>query len=458
MAPKLNPALRSFWQTKARYRVLYGGRASSKSHDAAGNIVRLARLGRFRFLCARQFQNKISESVYTLIKSKIEAFKWQKFFKLTRDKIICTETGTEFLFYGIWRSIDEIKSLEGIDVLWIEEAHNLSKEQWEILAPTIRKQGSEIWIIFNPRLASDFVYKNFVINPPKGALVRHINYTENPFLSRTMIEMIEDSRDKDPERFRHIYLGEPITDDGRAVIKQSWVRAAIDAHLMIDGMEDGDSQLGFDIADAGDDECAIVRRKGVVVREIDKWSSNENELLKSCSRAYNCALYNDSSIIYDCVGIGATAGSKFEELNDIKSANDKYYEIEHTGFNAGGGVKNPDYLYDENGHVTNKDKFANSKAQEWWYVADRFRATYEHVNGIAEHDPADMISISSECSHLDLLIDELTTPRRDYDPAGRDKVESKKDLAKRGIASPNVADALIMAYYKREKSLADLFF
>ncbi len=99
---------------------------------------------------------------------------------------------SEFLFYGLWRHITEIKSIESIDILWSEESHALTEAQWEVLEPTIRKEGSECWIIFNPNLVSDFVWQNFVVDPPANTLIRHINYNENPFLSQTALDVIAD--------------------------------------------------------------------------------------------------------------------------------------------------------------------------------------------------------------------------------------------------------------------------
>ena len=114
--PTLNPVLKSFWLKKARNKVLYGGRGSSKSWDAAGFAVFLASNYKLRFLCARQFQNKIEESVYSLLKVQIERFGLISQFRILDNKIIHKKTGSEFLFYGLWRHIDEVKSLEGIDV------------------------------------------------------------------------------------------------------------------------------------------------------------------------------------------------------------------------------------------------------------------------------------------------------------------------------------------------------
>ena len=181
----LNPALEQFWTTPARIKVLYGGRSSSKSWDAAAVAILSARWTRLKFLCCRQYQNKIEESVYTLLKFQIYRFGVQDEYEILRNKIIHRVTGSEFVFYGLWLHLDEIKSMEGIDVCWIEEAASLKEEQWKILNPTLRKQGSEFWIVFNPYLVTDFIYRRFILKPPKNCLVRKINYDENPFLSDT---------------------------------------------------------------------------------------------------------------------------------------------------------------------------------------------------------------------------------------------------------------------------------
>ena len=128
--PTLNPALRSFWTAPARGRVLYGGRSSSKSWDAAGFAIFLASTLKVRFCCARQFQNKIAESVYTVLKLQIERFGLAAEFDITDRSIVHKTTGSEFIFYGLARNLQEIRSLEDVDVLWIEEAHFLTKEQW----------------------------------------------------------------------------------------------------------------------------------------------------------------------------------------------------------------------------------------------------------------------------------------------------------------------------------------
>lgn len=445
--PTLNPNLRPFWETRSRNKVLYGGRASSKSWDAAGHAVRLADNYKLKFLCVRQLQNKIEESVYSLLKIQIERFQLQHRFRVLENKIINTATGSEFLFYGLWRHVDEIKSIESVDVLWSEESHGLTKTQWEILEPTIRKEGSEVWLLFNPQLVSDFVWRNFVVDPPPNTVLRKINYTENPFLSQTALDVINAHKERDPDTFAHVYLGEPRSDDDTSVIKSAWVLSSIDAHKLIPEMADGRPVLGYDVADDGDDANATILRSGSVAVHSDMWKGLEDQLLKSCTRAYHTAQQASAHIVYDSIGVGASAGGKFNELNDANKNN----KLTHAGFNAGGKVLRPDAIYGDT-KIKNKDFFANIKAQMWWQVADRFRLTHQVIEAIKNGTKPptfkadELISISSDLKHLEQLKMELSIPLRDFDNNGRVKVESKKDLKKREVPSPNLADAFIMAY------------
>lgn len=453
--PTLNPVLQDFWLARinergelVRNRVLHGGRASSKSWDAAGFAIFLACNLKIKVLCARQFQNKIEESVYSLLVLQIERFRLQRQFRILDNKIIHKRTGSEFIFYGLWRHISEIKSLEGIDICWLEEAHALTEDQWKVLEPTVRKEGSQFWIIFNPILSTDFAWRRFVINPPPGTLVRQINYLENPFLSQTMIDVIAAAEEEDHEEYEHIYLGIPRDDDDSVVIKRSWVMAAIDAHIAL-GIEPlGQSRVGFDVADDGGDKNALIHALGPLATWSDMWKGGEDELLKSATRARDAAAQRDADLVYDSIGVGAGVGAKVNELNAPGSI------VRHTGFNAGGAVTNPEKVYARSHPPkTNKAMFANAKAQAWWSIADRLRNTFNAVKRGADFDQADMIFISSEIDHLPLLIDELCTPKRDFDNTGRVKVESKKDMSKSTRPggpkpSPNLADAFVMGFWQ----------
>ena len=446
--PTLNPALSDFWLTPARNRVLYGGRSSSKSWDAAGFAIFLAQHCRLRFLCTRQFQNRIEESVYTLLIVQIERFGLRDQFTIIKNKIVHKFTGTEFIFYGLWRNIEEIKSLEGVDIHWSEEAHLLSEEQWRIINPTLRNEGSQHWIIFNPRFVTDFVWKKFVVDPPADTIVREINYPENPFLSETILKIINELKEKDYDEYCHVYLGKPLSDDDKTIIKRKWLEACIDAHKKLGIQPEGVKRIGYDVADDGPDMNATTAVHGIVTVAVDEWKGGTDELMKSCKRVHLAAKIMHADIWYDGIGVGAGCGSNFQEINK-----DQGTRLIFKSFIAGNKVHKPDskYIHD----ILNKDFFSNIKAQAWWLVADRCRTTYNAVVNGQQFEEDELISISSDVNHLDKLIDELCTPFKDFDKAGRVKVEDKDDLDKRGIASPNLADSFIIAYNPKIQSLVN---
>lgn len=430
----LNPNLKDFWINdkgkliKARNRVLYGGRASSKSWEFAGRAAQIAQQYKTRFLCVRRYQNKIKDSVYTLIKNQISNFKFGGYDVMATE--IKHDNGSDFAFYGIERNTDEIKSFEGADVLWIEEAHNLTKEQWEILEPTIRKEGSEVWISFNPDLITDFIYQHFIVNPPRNTITRLVNYPENPFLSKTLLETIEEMKEQDFEQYQHVYLGQPRNNDDEAIIKRSWIESAVDAHIMLDLDLSGATTVGYDVADSGADKNAIALFNGAICEHIEEWKAEEDELDKSALKAWSFA--GNGKLIYDSIGVGAGVGAILKKAGKTKFSK----------FNAGAQVFKPRREYSPK--ITNGDKFENLKAQAWRDVADRLRNTHNAINKGMVYNASELISISSDIKDIEALKTELCSPHKDYSRRGLDMVESKKDLAKRGIASPNKADAFIM--------------
>lgn len=437
--PTLNPVLESFWRTPARNRVLYGGRDSTKSWDAAGMAIAMAQMCKLKFMCCRQFQNRIEESVYSLLKIQIERFGLTDDFIILNNKITHKHTGSEFIFYGLARNFAEVKSTEGVDILWIEEAQFLSAEQWRDLDPTIRKEGSQIWLVFNPKFVTDFVWKNFVVNPPDDTISRLINYTENPFLSNTSRKKIAAMKRKDKDGYDHVYGGEPLEDSDRVIIKRSWIMAAIDAHKKLGIAPTGSKRLGYDIADDGNDKNATVAAYGLLTMSVQEWQGQTDDLMGSCKRVHLQARQLQADIFYDNIGVGAFAGSKFKELNQTTRA-----RIRYKGFGAGEKKHKPDEEYQPG--IMNKDFFSNLKAQSWWLVADRFRNTYDAIHHDQQFEEHELISINGDIALLEQLIDELSTPRQDFDALGKVKVESKKDLKDREIDSPNLADAFIMAY------------
>ena len=164
-----------------RYKVLYGGRGSAKSWSVARSLLLLACQKPMRILCARETQKSIQESVHRLLKDQVELMGLQSFFDVQETKIV-GKNGSDFAFAGIrQQGVTNLKSFEGVDIVWVEEAQVVTRKSWDVLIPTIRKPGSEIWITFNPELDTDETYERFVLSPPDGALVLPVNWQDNPW-------------------------------------------------------------------------------------------------------------------------------------------------------------------------------------------------------------------------------------------------------------------------------------
>ena len=454
----LNGALTNFWGVTtsyrnikpSRYKVLYGGRASSKSHELCTMLILMAYKSKIRVLCTRAFQVKISDSVMALLTQKIDYLGLNQFFRIQRSKITC-KNGSEFLFYGLARNTEEIKGLEDIDICYVEEGQYITKDMFDILAPTIRKEGSEIWIAFNPKSYYDFVYQEFVLKDKPNRIVRKINYNENPFLSQTMKDEIESL--KDEEGFSNIYLGEPTADDSQSVFKREWLEVCINAYEVLKVLRDDFSIIGYDVADIGNDTNAIVLNDGGEITRIEEWHGKENELDKSTKRAISFFPQHSKSrhVNYDSIGVGAGVGVFLRVHKHQK-------EVEtFSAFVASAKVNNPRGRYKVLGSATqifNEDYFQNSKAQQWIYLADRAKATYNAITQKTPIKKEDILSFSASIkkSKIDELFKQLTQPKKEEQSERKIKIESKKDLLKRGIPSPNLADALIMATIKKRKS------
>ena len=146
-----------------RYKIYYGGRGAGKSWSFALTLLILGSSKRLRILCTREIQGSMKQSVHKLLSHCIENLGLERFYRVTREGIFGIN-GTEFIFHGLRHDPMQIKSLEGVDICWVEEAQKITNESWGILIPTIRKKNSEIWISFNPNLESEPTYQKFVLH------------------------------------------------------------------------------------------------------------------------------------------------------------------------------------------------------------------------------------------------------------------------------------------------------
>lgn len=190
----------------ARYKVLYGGRGSAKSWSVARALVVKGVEKPLRILCAREFQNSIQDSVHALLSDQIRAMGLDAHYDIQRTRIVGSN-GTTFGFEGLRHNITSIKSYEGADIAWIEEAQTVSKESWDILVPTIRKPDSEIWITFNPELDTDETWKRFVLTPPTNAKVLKVNWDSNPWFPDVLKQEKDDLKARDPDAYLTVWEG-----------------------------------------------------------------------------------------------------------------------------------------------------------------------------------------------------------------------------------------------------------
>jgi hypothetical protein len=203
---------------KWRYRVLAGGRNGYKDWSfAAANIERAVRIPT-RFLYTREVQKTIKGSSYQLLCDTIKRLNFNDYFDITRNEIRAKRNGSLFMFVGLNDLVaSDLKSMEGIDVCHIGEAENLTKNSADILFPTIRKPGSEIQIVFNPQFDDDFVYEFCINDPPENMICELVSYMDAPasFLSPEIKDEIERTKQRSPDDYKHIWLGEPRGQGGR---------------------------------------------------------------------------------------------------------------------------------------------------------------------------------------------------------------------------------------------------
>ena len=231
----IEPIRRVFLE-RWRYKVLWGGRGAGRSWGIAMALLCLGTQRPIRVLCVRELQNSIAESVHAVLKAMIGKLHLESFYEVQINKIIGhfpDGRRTEFFFEGIKNNVNKIKSYEGVEYCWVEEANKVSQNSWMILIPTIRKEvcpndhplpeewlekecpvcgteilQSEIWMSFNPELESDYTYDRFVKHPnKKNTLVVKMNWRDNPYFPRTLREEMEDLKARDYESYLNVWEG-----------------------------------------------------------------------------------------------------------------------------------------------------------------------------------------------------------------------------------------------------------
>lgn len=255
-----------------RYKVAYGGRGSSKSWGVARMLIARAYSGYEKILCCREFQGSIAESVIALLESQIHRMGLTKAFEIQAKKITCLTTGSVFLFEGLRANVTKIKSMEGITLVWAEEAEKILKESWKTLIPTIRAPGSEIWVTFNPDDDLDETYLRFVEDPPPDCYSVQVNFQLNPWFPEVLRLEMEYLKQKDYDEYLHVWEGKPRVAIKGAYFATQMTTAAMEGRI---GSVPHDPalpvQVSFDLGMGDSMILWFAQRHASEVRLIDCW-------------------------------------------------------------------------------------------------------------------------------------------------------------------------------------------
>lgn len=468
--PKFAPLYPHLEPKRKRYYVYHGGRCGLKSWGFAQAGILRSLDDPLKFLCAREIQKSMRESVHALLKDSIARLDVRSNFEIQNDRIINVNNGGVFNFVGLHNNTVNLKSYEGTHICWIEEAQSVTEKSWDDLDPTIRWElkdekgrtlrgengdalkAAEMWISFNPEDELDPTYVRFVANPRPNSLVIKTSWRDallyDWFPKDLQTQMLQMKREN-YKKYLHVWEGEPNSNYEDAIIQPEWFEAAIDAHIKKNWEVTGARIASFDPADTGDDRAACCRH-GYLIKYLDAWGNKE--LPESIQEAYFRASQNDCErLVYDADGLGAAMKVNLEK-------NETEYRLQADPFHGGMGPDEPDAPYPpynagtapDGGRIKlNKDTFRNKRAQYYWYLRDRLENTYNAVTKNQWIDPDRCISISSEIpkATLQQLRRELTRIRRKKgENSSKITLESKADMKKMGIKSPNLSDALMMVF------------
>lgn len=397
---RIPPEFKELFNPQWRNIVYYGGRGSAKSHSVARALILRARKECKRILCTREFQNSIDDSSMQLLKDIIEEYGFEDF-TYTNNTITNTVTGSNFIFKGLRKGTTQsVKSLEGVDIAWVEEAQSITEESLEVLAPTVRKAGSQLIFTFNRMTELDPVYVKYVQNPPEDTFSLQVNYDvamKYGIFPEVLRKEMEYDREHNADLFTHKWLGEPISQGDFSIISRTSIMKAMERK--IEG--DGTIEVGVDVARMGSDRTVFWKRKGL--KTIDSKILSKLRTTEVCDALEQFVNFDKTILLkIDDTGVG---GGVTDEM--IKRG----YNVKAINF---GGV------------AQDNDKYPNWISEAWFHMAEIMNEAELPMNS-------------------DLLM-ELSTRQWKQDNKGKRRIESKDDYKKRGFRSPDLADACIICY------------
>ncbi len=379
-----------------REAAVYGGRYSMKSHTVARYLLIQARAGKVRIGCFREFQNSIAESSHKLLSDLIAEYNLTDF-TITDNSIVNTITGSDFLFKGLHRNEQGIKSIEGIDIAWVEEAQTISKESIEILTPTIRKEGSKIIYTYNRLTEEDPVHKRLVMEGRPNTLVLNINYDvadKYGFIPSVIKAEIEDDKASRPNLYKQKWLGEPIGLDKK--IYKDWAtinELPHEAKLVRRGLDFGYSNDPTALVDiyfynGGYILNEVIFQKGLSNKQIaDIILSQSEQTLVVADSAEPKSI--DEIRSYG-VNIIATVKGKDSIVHGIQFVQDQRISVTSRSINILNEYRNFFWKSDINGIVINTPESGFDHAM------DAIRYAFSTLQSVEEEPPLNDASLLDE--------------------------------------------------------------
>jgi phage terminase large subunit len=446
-----------------RFKVAIGGRGSGKSMSIADLCLMDAQTKGIKTACFREFQVSIDDSVHSLLVGEIDRLGLAGF--EVQNTQILYEGQEAFKFRGLARNPEGIKSMHGFKRFWVEEAQTISADSLKALTPTLRTDDSEIWFSANPRSIADPFSQRFIKPFEKQLrsdgyyeddlhLIVWINYSDNPFFPAVLEqERAYDQANLSIALYRHIWLGDFYDEVEDTIIPVDWFEAAIDSHLKLGWKPEGAIIASHDPSDqGGDTKGYAVRHGNVVLNVTEKVTGDSNE---GMDWALETALKDRADyFVWDCDGLGVSLKRQVDTALNGK-------KIDYVMFKGSESPDDPDVPYVDGGTQrakSNRETFANKRAQYWWRLRDRFEATYRAVTKGQYINPDELISLSSGIEKLDQLRAEVCRIPLKRNNSGKIQIMSKVEMAKKPyeIPSPNMGDALMMAMYRPKPKLAEV--
>ena len=432
------------------YVILKGGRGGGKTETLGQSFILNSFNDSADILCLREIQNSIDDSVKKVLEEWITEMGLEKHFRILKTEIVNKQSGARFIFRGMRGSAESssIKSLKGVKYVWYEEAQNCSKKSLEILLPTIRIDGRRFYFSMNPENEDDVVLEE--IGKMSRVKIVHINYYDNPYCPKVLIDQAQECKALFPDQYKHIWLGEPRSDnDRRTVLPLDSLRLCVDAHKKL-GNANGFAYGGLDLASGElktNDKNALSVVKGAVVLHSEQWRSGDLRLVADRTNSV-LNQYNAIRLYFDAVGVGGFADKH------LRSTNPSYSVEAFMGQNKPLGYERT-YMRTRGGKIKNKDTFKNLKAQMWWNLRLRMENTIRLLNGYKTDRPEYYLSFDSSIEDLDGLLRELAQATYSEDASGKimvDKTPGDYKVTIDGKAtrmrSPNRADSICFAFLR----------